>query len=98
MGALKQAMLNVEDLALDAAKEQAAESYYLFQDFMHEQRDMIREAMEISILDALGDMTDYDEFDMDNFWEYMGFKDEDDYHCWLDETACEALAEEGMHE
>ena len=74
MGALKQAMINVEDLALDAAREQAADSFYHFQDFMHEQRDMIREAMEISILDALGDMTDYDEFDMDNFWEYMGLQ------------------------
>ena len=98
MGELKQAMINIEDLALDAAREQAADAYYHFQDFMHEQRDMTREAIEIAILDGLAGMGCYDEFDMDHFWEYMGFKDEDDYHCWLDDTAGEALAEEGMHE
>ena len=98
MGVLKEAFLIVEEFALNAARDQAAESYYHYQDFMHEQRDMVRESIEVSILDSLGDMTDYDEFDMDSFWEYMGFKDEDDYHSWLDETACEALAEEGLHE
>lgn len=88
--------MNVEDCALDAARETAADAYYLYQDFMHEQRDITRESIEIAILDALGDMSEYDEFDMDKFWEYMGFDDEDDYHSWLDERACEALLEEGL--
>lgn len=97
MGALKQAMITAEEMAYDAAREQASEAYYLLQDFMHEQRDLIRENIEIAILDSL-DMESEDDADMQMFFDYMGFADEDDYHVWLDEQASEALAEEGMGE
>lgn len=93
MGKLKEFMLDVEDVALTAARDHAADAYYLYQDFMHEQRDMARESVEIAILDNLTDG-----FEMDDFWAFMGFEDEDDYHTWLDEVATQALADEGMVE
>lgn len=93
MGKVAEFMLNIEDLATDAATSHAADTYYLYQDFMHEQRDMIRESIEIAILDNLTDG-----WEMDDFWSFMGFEDEDDYHTWLDETATQALADEGMVE
>ena len=74
MGMFKQAMIDVEDLALEAAREQASESFYLYQDFIHEQRDMARESIEIAILDALAGSGCYDEYEMDDFWSYMGFR------------------------
>ena len=93
MGEIKNYMMNLEDIAADAARDEAGNVAYNVQDFMHEQRDMVRESIEINLLDYIGDG---DPFDMDDFFSYMGFRDEDDYLTWLDETASNALAEEGL--
>lgn len=94
MGKLKEVMITLEDIASDAAREGAADAYYIIQDVMHEQRDMVREQIEINMLDYLS--TCGDGLEMDDFYSYMGFEDDDDYHSWLDEQASEALAEEGL--
>lgn len=92
MGELKNFMMTLEDIAVDSAREGAADAYYIIQDVMHEQRDMVREQIEINMLDYLSNYT----YEMDDFFAFMGFEDEDDYHSWLDERASEALAEEGL--
>ena len=97
MSKIKQVMQLVEDQALDAAREQAADAYYLYQDFMHEQRDMVRESIEVSILNTLDDETG-NLMEMDDFYSWMGFEDDDDYHAWLDEQASEALIDEGLQD
>ena len=97
MSKIKQVMQLVEDQALDAAREQAADAYYLYQDFMHEQRDMVRESIEVSILNTLDDETG-NLMEMDDFYSWMGFGDDDDYHSWLDEQASEALIDEGFQD
>jgi len=94
MGEFKQVMIALEDIASDAAREGAADAYYIIQDVMHEQRDMVREQIEINMLDYLSAY--HETIEMDDFYAYMGFHDDDDYHSWLDEQASEALAEEGL--
>ena len=95
MGKIKQVMQLVEDHAHDAGREQAADAYYLYQDFMHEQRDEVREAIELAIMNTLDDETG-NLMEMDDFYAWMGFGDDDDYHSWLDEQASEALIDEGF--
>jgi len=94
MGEFKNVMTTLEDIASDAAREGAADAYHIIQDVMHEQRDMVREQIEINMLDYLSAY--HDTIEMDDFYAYMGFDDDDDYHSWLDEQASEALAEEGL--
>ena len=94
MGKLKNFMMTLEDIAADSAREGAADAYYIIQDVMHDQKDLIREQIEINMLDYMSG--DGDGFEMDDFYAYMGFRDEDDYLTWLDETATDALAEEGL--
>ena len=95
MGKIKQIMSLVEDQAHDAGREQAADAYYDYQDFLHEQRDLVREAIEISIFNTLDEETG-NLLEMDDFYSWMGFEDDDDYHTWLDEQATEALIDEGF--
>ena len=97
MSKIKRVMELVEDQALDAAREQAADAYYHYQDFMHEQRDMVRESIEVSILNTLDDETG-NLMEMDDFYSWMGFEDDDDYHTWLDEQASQALIDEGFQD
>ena len=95
MSKIKQIMIMVEDTASDAGREQAADAYYDYLDFIHEQRDMVREAIELAIMNTLDDEAG-NLLEMDDFYAYMGFNDDDDYHTWLDEQATEALVEEGF--
>ena len=94
MGKLKELFLEIEDRAMDAATEQAGDAWSLYQDFVAEQRDLIRENIEITLLDALEDH----DLDMDNFYTFMCWVDDSDYHVWLDNLACEALDNEGIYE
>ena len=94
MGKLKELFLEIEDRAMDASVEAAADSWSLYQDFVMEQRDDIREHIEVTLLDALTD----EGFEMDDFYQFMNWADDDDYHVWLDNLACEALDNEGIYE
>jgi len=63
MGEFKQVMTTLEDIASDAAREGAADAYHIIQDVMHEQRDMVREQIEINMLDYLSAYHDTIEMD-----------------------------------
>ena len=69
MGKLKELFLEIEDRAMDASVEAAADSWSLYQDFVMEQRDDIREHIEVTLLDALTD----EGFEMDDFYQFMNW-------------------------
>lgn len=81
MGALKEAMLDIEDDLLSIARDGAGDLYYTIQDGI----DDIKEQMREFIDDEYAEM----------FYQYIG-GDEDDFNAWLDNVVNDALSEEGI--
>lgn len=94
MGAFKELVIDIEDAIANAAEEAAMVARDEMEEFMHEKRDDVREAIEQAMLIAVEEAG----MDMSNWEAYMDWADEDDILVFLDERASDALADEGLGE